>query len=61
MSASVVKEVVIETAQGGLGGVAAKKGREEKKKQGNLHSTELMERGNGNMLNANLKMTLDWL
>lgn len=59
ISASVVKEVVIQKEQGGPGGVAAKKG--EKKKKGNLHSTELMERGNGNMLNTNLKMTLDWL
>lgn len=56
ISASVVEEVVIQMEQGG---VAAKKGK--KKKEGNPHSTELMERGNGNMLNTNLKMTLDWL
>lgn len=62
ISASAVKEVVIQMEQGELGGVAAKKEEKKTKKTGrNLHSTELMETGNGNIMNTNLKMTLDWL
>lgn len=67
ISASGVKEVEIQKRARRAGWGGSQERKEEKKRTHtkspgrNLPSTELKGREDGNMLNTNLKMTLDWL